>query len=380
MSKTYKNKIKKKTKKAVEKALKKSAFLRVVAIILILAVIAGCAYYYFFIYKKKTLPPATGDLSFHFMMLGNEYAGDSIYVKAGDTDILIDAGSRKDSIDDVKSYVDTYCTDGILEYVVATHADQDHIAGFAGNNSIFHKYKCKTIIDFPISEKKTATYNEYKQNRDAEVSGDGAVHYTALECYKEINGAKRVYTLAESITMEILYHKYYEEDADHENDYSVCLLFRHGAKSFLFTGDLEEDGEISLVNNNDISNVDLYKAGHHGSNTSSHKDLLNEARPKICVVSCVAGTDEYTDVIANQFPTQNFINRISKYTNKVYVTSIGDTEFTNGQKFAPLNGNVVVISDGENPVTVNCSNNNTLLKDTAWFKAKRTLPQYWAAA
>ena len=36
----------------------------------------------------------SGDLSIHFMELGNEYAGDSIYIKAGETDILIDAGSR----------------------------------------------------------------------------------------------------------------------------------------------------------------------------------------------------------------------------------------------------------------------------------------------
>ena len=34
------------------------------------------------------------DFQIHFMMLGNDKAGDSIYIKAGDTDLLIDAGSR----------------------------------------------------------------------------------------------------------------------------------------------------------------------------------------------------------------------------------------------------------------------------------------------
>ena len=85
----------------------------------------------------------SGDLSIHFMELGNEYAGDSVYIKAGETDILIDAGSRASSTDTTSEYIDQYCTDGVLEYVIATHADQDHIAGFAGSNtspSIFERY------------------------------------------------------------------------------------------------------------------------------------------------------------------------------------------------------------------------------------------------
>lgn len=381
MAKDYKKRAKNQAKRAVKKAVKKSPFLRTVAVILALALIAGAVYYYFFIYKKKqdTPPPAVGDLSFHFMMLGNEYAGDSVYIKAGDNDILIDAGSRKASADTIETYVNTYCTDGILEYVIATHADQDHIAGFAGNNGILNRYKCKTIIDFPKTNKDTATYKEYVQNRDNEVLSDGAVHYTALECYKEEGGAKRVYTLSDSISMEILYHKFYEEKTSDENDYSVCILFRHGGKSFLFTGDLEEEGEVSLVDNNNLPEVNLFKAGHHGSKTSSTNYLLSKIKPDICVVTCVAGTDEYTETIANQFPTQAFIDRISRFTDKVYVTTIGDTEFTGGSDFVPMNGNIIVSSTSTD-VTVNCSNNSTLLKDTEWFKAKRTTPSNWLVA
>ena len=69
------------------------------------------------------------DLLIHFMELGNKFTGDSIYIKAGDTDILIDAGSRASSSTTISEYIDTYCTDGILEYVIVTHAHQDHIPG-----------------------------------------------------------------------------------------------------------------------------------------------------------------------------------------------------------------------------------------------------------
>jgi len=41
-----------------------------------------------------------------------------------------------------------------------------------------------------------------------------------------------------------------------------------------------------------------------------------------------------------------------------------------------MNGNIVVsFTAGE--ATVNCSNSNTLLKDTEWFKNNRTCPENW---
>ena len=79
------------------------------------------------------------------------------------------------------------------------------------------------------------------------------------------------------MTMEILYNTYYEEETSNENDYSVCVLFKYGQNKFLLTGDLEEDGEKFLATKHaeDIKDCDLFKAGHHGSNTSNTAKLLN---------------------------------------------------------------------------------------------------------
>lgn len=318
----------------------------------------------------------SGDLSFHFMELGNKYAGDSIYIKAGDADILIDAGSRASSTETTSAYIDQYCTDGVLEYVIATHADQDHIAGFAGSSSspsIFDRYECEVIIDFPLTDKDSQTYENYVAQRDAEVEA-GAVHYTALECYNNENGAQRVYQLSDGVEMEILYNYFYENRSADENNYSVCLLFNQGDKHFLFTGDLEEEGEEYLVQYNELPEVELFKAGHHGSKTSSNDCLLSVIRPKIVCVCCCAGTDEYTDTPANQFPTQDMIDRVAKYTARVYVTSLGDESAEDG--FVSMNGNIVVTSN-RSGVSVRCSNNDVLLKDTDWFKANRTAPSQW---
>ena len=306
----------------------------------------------------------------HFLMLGNALAGDCIYIKAGDVDILVDGGSRAGSVPTTSAYIDNYVTDGKLEYVIVTHADQDHIAGFAASNGLFDRYVCETIIDFPKTDKTTQVYNNYVSKRDAEVNS-GATHYTALQCYNNSDGAKRNYQLTETITLSILYNYFYDHKATDENNYSVCFMITDNDRKFLFTGDLEKKGEEYLVQYNDLSQVELFKAGHHGSPTSSTMTLLNVIRPKICVVTCVAGTAEYTSTVENQFPSQAFINNISNFTDKVYVT----TQKDGSGGYKALNGNVVVVS-GET-VTVNCSASSVLLKDSEWFKAERTCPTNW---
>ena len=111
----------------------------------------------------------------------------------------------------------------------------------------------------------------------------------------------------------------------------------------------------------------------------------------MCVVCCCAGSVEYTDNLSNTFPTQDFINRIAPYTAKVYVPIMidivlkddkGDADptnddYDNAENYVMLNGDVVVISEAEKDVYVQCSNNDTLLKDTEWFKENRTMPDAW---
>lgn len=256
---------------------------------------------------------------------------------------------------------------------------------FAGSNSspsMFERYKCGTIIDFARTNKTTQVYQNYVKKRDAAV-GDGAKHYNALQCYKGENGAQRVYELSDGIEMEILYQEYYEKNSSDENNYSVCLMFNQGDKHFLFTGDLEEDGEISLVESNELPKVELFKAGHHGSKTSSNDVLLKVIEPEIVCVCCCAGSVEYTQNFENTFPTQAMIDRVSLYTDRVYVTTVGEVVYNADKEkyedngFGPLNGNIVVTSN-KSGVNVQCSHDNAVLKDTKWFKDNRTMPSAWS--
>ncbi len=385
-----------KNKRRVKKAVKKIKKLKPATLFLLVIfafiVIAGYFVYDKYFNKNNSVS-AKGEISFHFMMLGNENAGDCVYIKAGENDILIDAGSTAGSVPYIVDYIDDFVTDNTLEYVIVTHSDEDHIAGFACKNSIFDLYKCEVIIDFPLTNKKLLTdkgnptlYAKYIANRDEEVSVDNAVHYTALECYNNENGAKRSYDLTDdgNIKMEILYNYFYEHTSTDENNYSVCVEFSHGSdRKFLFTGDLEIEGEEKLAEKYEFSKVKLFKAGHHGSPTSSNDCLLKEIQPEICVICCCAGSVEYTDYLPNTFPSRAVINRLIEYQTKIYVPITVDIEIvgetTEGDQLIPdydnkgdyklLNGNIKVTSSEQNGVTVNCSNNNTVLTKTDWYKS-----------
>lgn len=337
------------------------------------------------------------DFSIHFMELGNEFAGDSVYIKAGDVDILIDAGSRGNSAPTLTKYIDEYCTDGKLEYVIATHAHQDHIAGFAGTSQtnaknhkgetvgktgILYYYEVGTLIDFTFSDKDgtlnkeqtsaalgtSTVYGKYVAAREYAIS-KGATYYTAKDLW---DNNSHLISLTSNITMDVLYNYYYFNKSSDINNYSVCTLFTYNDKNYLLTGDLEKEGEEKLADYYDgstkekiLPHVELFKAGHHGSYTASNLCLLEKVAPKMCVACCCCGSTEYTIDNNHIFPAQEFIDRIAKYTSRVYITSLYDKE---NDKAVSMNGNVIVSSNGTD-VGLFASNNLIRLKDTDWFNA-----------
>ena len=323
----------------------------------------------------------SGDLSIHFLELGNKYTGDCVYVNYGDIDILIDAGSRQSSALTIKAYVDNYIRDGKLEYVIATHAHQDHIAGFSSTRTvtgIFESYEIGTIIDFPKTNSNTVVYNNYKNYRDRTVE-KGTVHYTALQCYNNEDGAQRVYDLGSGVKLEILYSCFYENQTGSENNYSVCMKIIQDENQYIFTGDLEMEGENRLVEYYDehyggLGHCVLYKGGHHGSNTSSNEKLMEAISPEyVCVCSC-AGSSEYRASPQNVFPSQGFVDRVAPYTDEVYITTLVADYASN--EYTSLNGNIVFLVRGGG-IAVMCSNSSRKLKDTEWFLENRQMPDAW---
>lgn len=333
---------------------------------------------------------SNSELSIHFLELGNGNAGDSTLIKCGDTEVLIDAGSKRNSTSTVKNYIDKYCTDGKLEYVIATHAHEDHIAALVGeegkNNGVLYSYEIGTVIHFTGHKTTSQLYNDF-DIAVKQLKSNGTSVYTAKQCWYETDGAKKTYYLdaGNNISLNILYQKYYDTTTSNDNNYSVCTLLtqkisENKTYNYLFTGDLEKAGEESLVSSNSLPEVELFKAGHHGSETSSNDVLLSVIKPKQIAICTCCGAPEYTLTDENMFPYQVTVDRMAKYTENIFVTTIAvnvKIEYDNNGKakkswgYASMNGDIVYYSTG-GVLKRWCSNNDTVLKDTDWFKEHRT--------
>src|SRR5690606_15384814 len=71
------------------------------------------------------------------------------------------------------------------------------------------------------------------------------------------------------------------------NDSSLVLLMKTTGPSFLFTGDLEAEGEkrfLRQYGQSDLGKV-ILKAGHHGSRTSSTEPFIAALQPELTIFS-----------------------------------------------------------------------------------------------
>ena len=72
---------------------------------------------------------------------------------------------------------------------------------------------------------------------------------------------------------------------DNENDNSNVLYLKLNNYKLLFMGDASYKKELDILNEYNISDIDILKVGHHGSKTSSSKTFINAVNPKYSVIS-----------------------------------------------------------------------------------------------
>ena len=76
-------------------------------------------------------------------------------------------------------------------------------------------------------------------------------------------------------------------------------------------------------------------------------------------------------VVVKEYTTDKDGNPITLWKN--------EKDGEGNDKFASFNGNIIVTSNKKG-VTVKCSNSDTLLKDTEWFRNNREMPDSWKNA
>lgn len=198
--------------------------------------------------------------------------GDAVYIESPTgTQILIDAGPDGGILRHLESELGFF--DRELDYILASHADLDHIGGFP---DVLERYDVGTII---------MTENE----------GQSDAAETFLERTKsegaEIIFARRgmAFDLGGGAELEILFPDL-EPHFLETNTASIVARLTYGEAEFLFTGDAPSAIEEYLVarDGNTIQS-DVLKVGHHGSKTSSSELFLRVVQPALAVVS--AGSD-----------------------------------------------------------------------------------------
>lgn len=199
-------------------------------------------------------------LEIHFLDVGQ---GDSTLLVCGGDAMLIDAGNNDQGVK-IQNYLQKQDIE-TLKYVICTHPDADHIGGM---DVILYKFNCETIL-MTEEKKDTRTYED-------------VINTMKSRGYKAVCPAVgQRYSLGDAEFVIV--------GLGSGNNNSIAVLVIHGENRFLFTGDAEEDEEAEMVRGQISLEADVYKAGHHGSRTSSSRELLDAVKPDYAVISCGEG-------------------------------------------------------------------------------------------
>lgn len=254
---------------------------------------------------NKTFTPYD-DLQVHFIDVGQ---GDATLIQTPDgANILIDAGTQSAG-QKVVNFLKQKDV-GKLDMVVATHPHADHIGGLI---PVLNEFPVDKFIDSG-NEHTSQTYFDLLTLVDSK------------DIPTDIATVGKVYTFDNGFRMTTIHT---DSEADNLNNASVSFKAEYNKVSFLLTGDAEKDVETELVDSSFDLKSTVYKAGHHGSNTSSTQQFINKVSPEVTILSYGEG---------NQYghPHDEVITRLQAIGSKLYSTAdSGDiTVTTNGLTYS----------------------------------------------
>ncbi len=212
-----------------------------------------------------------GQLQVHFINVGQADA--TLVVTPSNTTVLIDTGHGRDDGEYVLQYLDAHGVERI-DYLVATHGHWDHIGGHPAVIETYERERdgVGTLLD-PGVPHTTRTYDDYLDAVEA--------HELPLRVVR--SGDDVAWDPALDVS---LLNPPEEPQSAELNDDSLVFHVEYADASVLLPGDAETVAEHRMVTRyGDELEADLYKAGHHGSNTSSNSWFVDRVDPEIAVVS-----------------------------------------------------------------------------------------------
>lgn len=208
-------------------------------------------------------------LTVHFIDVGQ---GDSVLLTCDDKTMLVDGGGESAG-SDVVQYLHRQGVKA-LDIVVATHPHRDHVGGLAA-----------VVQNFPVR----ALYTPVTESDNPHFQSLAAA-CKAAKVSMTVPKADSSFKLG-GATVTVLGPRGNYAGLENVNNMSLVLRVDYGDRSFLLTGDAEYDEETQILDAKCIVDVDVLKAGHHGSEDSTGSRLLHEAKPDYCVISCGVNND-----------------------------------------------------------------------------------------
>lgn len=165
-----------------------------------------------------------------------------------------------------------------IDIVVLTHPHEDHVAGLL---PVLERFRVRLVLDSGRSY-PNPSYARFVREAADEPGATTAVARAGLQLALD---ASTLITVLFPDTRDLAAPL---PDGD-INNASVVLLVRAGGRRLLLPGDAEAPVERLLLQRDLLSEVDVLKVGHHGSNSSTTEGLLAAIRPAVAIIS--AGID-----------------------------------------------------------------------------------------
>lgn len=217
--------------------------------------------------------------------------GQSILIECDDKRYLVDCGGDSDKIaaDTVTHYLLSRSITK-LDGIILTHYDADHAGGVP---LLLTGIEAETLY-LPDAEDESHIRQTLVESHD---------NICFLSSYAELKTDK--------MKLSIVPGKHETQD----NERSMCVLFQTKSCAILITGDRSRMGELLLLHDNTLPDVDLLMAGHHGSKNSTSKELLTAVSPETVFIS-VGKFNAY------DHPSQETLERLAAFGCTVYRTDL----------------------------------------------------------
>jgi competence protein ComEC len=189
-----------------------------------------------------------------------------------------------------------------IDYLVASHADSDHMGGLI---YILENMKVNHIL-IGIQPQ-----NSKQLEKLIYIANKKNVKIVTLKHGDEIK-------IDKDVKIQVLFpvkNNLISENSLNNN--SLVFKLQYNKFSMMFTGDIEKIAENELVNlyehNTSVIKTTILKIAHHGSNSSSSKEFLEIVSPQIAVIG-VGKDNKYGH------PSEDVLLRLKNYGTKIYRT------------------------------------------------------------